>query len=207
MEDKIALLTQQLYKDGVQKAQDEADTIISNAKSEAIKIINQANKDADEIIKKTIQQTEELKKNTEAEIKNSGNQAIILVKQAIADSLTLSIADQVIQETLSHQDIQIKLINYAIDYMLKSKMDEKIQITLPTEIDDAFFQLIEKSIHEHFHSSVNIQLSSKIDSGFRIGPVSKNYLISFTDDDFIRFFKQLLRPKTAKILFSDDHKG
>jgi V/A-type H+/Na+-transporting ATPase subunit E len=207
MEDKIALLTQQLYKDGVQKAQDEADTIISNAKSEAIKIINQANKDADEIIKKTIQQTEELKKNTEAEIKNSGNQAIILVKQAIADSLTLSIADQVIQETLSHQDIQIKLINYAIDYMLKSKMDEKIQITLPAEIDDAFFQLMEKSIHELFRPNVNIQLSSKIDSGFRIGPVSKNYLISFTDDDFIRFFKQLLRPKTAKILFSDDHKG
>jgi V/A-type H+/Na+-transporting ATPase subunit E len=207
MEDKIALLTQQLYKDGVQKAQDEADTIISNAKSEAIKIINQANKDADEIIKKTIQQTEELKKNTEAEIKTSGNQAIILVKQAIADSLTLSIADQVIQETLSHQDIQIKLINYAIDYMLKSKMDDKIQITLPVEIDDAFSQLIEKSIHEQFRPNVNIQLSSKIDSGFRIGPVSKNYLISFTDDDFIRFFKQLLRPKTAKILFSNGHNG
>lgn len=207
MEDKITQLTQQLYQDGILKAQEEAITIIANAESKAINVLSQAKKDADEILKRTIQQTEELKKNTEAEIKTSGNQAIILVKQAIADSLTLSIADQVIRESLSHQDVQIKLINYAIDCMLGSKKDEKLLITLPAEIDDAFIQLIKISIHQQFLPSVNIQLSSKIDSGFRIGPVSKNYLISFTDDDFIRFFKQLLRPKTAKILFSDDHNG
>lgn len=207
MEDKIALLTQQLYSDGIQKSQNEASIIISSAKSEAQDIIAQAVKDANEILKKVTQQTEELKKNTEAEIKMAGKQAIILVKQVIADSLTISIADQIIKETLSQPDKRLKLINYAIDFMLKSEKQEIIQITLPAEIDEDLRNLIEQSIHQHFHSSVNIQLSNKMDSGFRIGPVSKNYLISFTDDDFIRFFKQLLRPKTAKILFSDDHNG
>ena len=50
MENKIQELTEKIYREGVEKGNDEANRLISNAREEAAKIIEDARKEADAII-------------------------------------------------------------------------------------------------------------------------------------------------------------
>lgn len=199
MEEKIALLTQQLYHDGIIKAKEEAVIIKTNAENEANTILEKAKLDAAMIVEKAKSAANELRKNTEEEIKAAGTQALALVKQSIADALTIDVAKDLVTS-----DVKIsspELIQYAVDKMINLSGSDQINLFLPENLDNDLKSHIESVLHKHFNGQISVNVSQKIDSGFRIGPASKNYIISFAEEDFIRFFSHLVRPKTAEILF------
>jgi V/A-type H+-transporting ATPase subunit E len=203
MDDKIALLTQQLYDDGIKKAQIEGEKLLAIAQADAKQIVAQALKDAEDIIRQAKSTAEDMQKNTAAEIKTSSNQALLLVKQTITDMLTLRLANQIVDETFKHNEVKLKILLYAAESMINSHKGHTINIDLPIDISKDVYDWLESSIHKQLHDKVKFQLSHKIDSGFRISPQNKNYAISFTDDDFQKFFMQLIRPVTSEILFGN----
>jgi len=203
MDDKIALLTQQLYDDGIKKAQIEGEKLLAIVQADAKQIVAQALKDAEDIIRQAKSTAEDMQKNTAAEIKTSSNQALLLVKQTIADMLILRLANQIVEETFKHNEVKLKILLYAAESMIHSHKGHTINIDLPIDISKDVYNWLETSIHEQLHDKVKFQLSHKIDSGFRISPQNKNYTISFTDDDFQKFFMQLIRPVTSEILFGN----
>lgn len=199
MEEKIALLTQQLYHDGIIKAKEEAVIIKANAENEANTLLEKAKLDAVTIVEKAKSVAEELRKNTEEEIKAAGTQALALVKQSIADTLTMDVAKDLVSSDVKLSSPE--LIQYAVDKMINLSGSDQINLILPESLENDLKSHIESVMHKHFKGQISVNVSQKIDSGFRIGPASKNYIISFTEEDFIRFFSHLVRPKTAEILF------
>ena len=199
MEEKIALLTQQLYNDGVMKAKEEAVMIKANADDEAKHLLEKAKQEASVILEKAKSSAEELRKNTEEEIRAAGTQALALVKQSIADALTVSVSKDLVTDEIKLSSPQ--MIQYAVEKMINSSGGDQINLTLPEGLDAELKEQIETTLFKKFNNQFSVNVSQKIDSGFRIGPASKNYIISFTEDDFIRFFSQLIRPKTVEILF------
>ena len=203
MEDKITLLTQQLYNEGILKAKNEAQVILDESNTQAKDIIINAQKEADAIVKKAKMEAEELKRNTEVELKTTGSQALKMVRQSIADVITLNVAQQIVDKKLSNKDLAFKLLLHAVENMALQKDTRGIEAFLSGNEKDEFIKYIIDHIHKQFGDKVKINISHKIDSGFRISPASTNYQISFTDDDFIRFFSNLVRPQTASILFGN----
>ena len=65
MENKIQELTDKIYREGVEKGNEEAQRLIANAQEEAKKIIEDAHKEADSIVAASRKSAEELAENNQ----------------------------------------------------------------------------------------------------------------------------------------------
>ena len=69
MENKIQELTDKIYREGVEKGNEEAQRLIANAQDEAKKIIEDARKEAESIVAASRKSADELADNTKSELK------------------------------------------------------------------------------------------------------------------------------------------
>lgn len=88
MEQKIQELTEKIYQEGVERGEQKASQIISEAEAKASGIISEAKAQAEKILADARSQAEELKRNTESELKLSGSQVLSAIKQQILDLVT-----------------------------------------------------------------------------------------------------------------------
>lgn len=203
MEDKIKDLTDKIYHEGVVKARDEAEKIMYEARHKADDLLADAQKQAEMIISKATSDAEEVSSNIREEIRHASNQAINIIKQKIGELITLSITDRPLKELVNDQQFILDTVKLMMDQRGASGDRESIKLILPDSLDKDATDVITKKIHELFGNKIIIELSHKLNSGFRISPEGSNYLISFTEKDFSSFFSQFLRPKTIGILFGD----
>ncbi|MBK7634381.1 MAG: hypothetical protein IPJ13_08890 [Saprospiraceae bacterium] len=188
MEDKIKNLTDKIYNEGVVKARDEAEKIMHEARHKADGLLADAQKQAEMIISKATSDAEEVSSNIREEIRHASNQAINIIKQKVGELITLSITDRPLKELVNDQQFILDTVKLMMDQWGASGNRESITLVLPESLDKDAADVITKKIHEQFGNKINIALSHKMNSGFRISPEGSNYLISFTEKDFSSFF-------------------
>ena len=88
MENKIQELTDKIYREGVEKGNEEAQRLIANAQEEAKKIIEDARKEAESIVNSSRKSADELAENTKSELKLFAGQAVNALKSEIATMVT-----------------------------------------------------------------------------------------------------------------------
>jgi V/A-type H+-transporting ATPase subunit E len=204
MDERILELTEKIYQEGILKAGEEASVIIHEAKTKAEDILAEAEKKAEEIISKAGIEAAEIKKNTHEEIKQASHQAINSVKQKIAELITLKITEQPLKNLLDDKTYISGIISQMVSHWEKSNNMDGFNLEFPVSMLKDTENMVLKTIQDQFGQKMNIGFSQKIQSGFRISPIGSNYIISFTEQDFSKFFSQFLRPKTIQILYNDD---
>ena len=88
MENKIQELTDKIYREGVEKGNEEAQRLIANAREEAKKIIEDARKEAESIVNSSRKSADELAENTKSELKLFAGGAVNALKSEIATMVT-----------------------------------------------------------------------------------------------------------------------
>ena len=88
MENKIQELTDKIYREGVEKGNEEAQKLIVKAQEEAQKIVENAQKEADSIVAAARKSADELAENTKSELKLFAGQAVNALKSEIATLVT-----------------------------------------------------------------------------------------------------------------------
>jgi V/A-type H+-transporting ATPase subunit E len=203
MHSKLQELTDKIYQEGVEKGNAEAQQLIDKAKSEASQIIDQAKKEAESIIEAAKKKAGETKKNTESELKLSGKQAINALKQQITDLITGEIS-QVAVENAFGKDFTKHIIEITLANWAKSGQSMDLKVLLPAKDEKDLTGYFNKEAKEYLDKGLKFQYDPAIKAGFQIGPRDGSYKVSFTDEDFINFFKQHLRPKLVEILFGTE---
>jgi V/A-type H+-transporting ATPase subunit E len=205
MENKLQELTEKIFKEGISKGNTEAEKIISNSKKEAEEIINNAKKEADRIINEAKKKSDEIKTNAVAEIKLTSKQAINALKQQITDLINNKIVSEAVSKVFNDKDFIKKLIETSINNW-KSTSDEVIDISilLPAKEEKNLNQYFNNSVTGLLKKGIAIKFDNDIKSGFQIGPKDGSFKISFTEEDFINFFKHYMRPRLIKLLFSEE---
>ena len=92
MENKLDILTQKLYTEGVDKARAEAGEILAQARKEAESMLAEAENKAKEIEEKARAEAENLKKKAESEMSLSARQALTALKQDIIGLISGEVA-------------------------------------------------------------------------------------------------------------------
>ena len=126
MADKIQELTNKIYQEGVEKANDKAKTIISDAQKEADRILTEAKKEAAEVIEKAKRENSELEKSTKAEVKMYANQALNALKSEITNLITDQLVKIPIKDFVKDQEFLSKFI---VELASKWSIDEPIIIS------------------------------------------------------------------------------
>lgn len=206
MEDKIQALTDKIYHEGVAKAKAEAEAIVEAARQQSHKTTAEAEKAAKAIVEAARKEADELRHNVAAEIRLSAGQAVSSVKQKIASLITLHtihdpLADRLADSEFIGDMIMLVLQNWPHEGDTQAPM----RLLLAEDQRERLEAFIQDKIHRELQADLQIDFSHRFRSGFRVGPLNGNYLISFTEEDFANFFQRFLRPKTAEILYGHAH--
>lgn len=199
MDNRLQELTEKIYQEGVEKGKDEAASIISAAKEEAAKLVADAKKEADKIVAKANADAEELNKNTVSELKITAKQMVEAVKQEITDLVNNEIAASSVKPAVADpafiQDmVKSALANWSKDDLVKVMVSDKDEAKIE--------KFVTSSLKGMFEKGIAVEKVNNIHAGFQVGPLDGSYKVSFTDDDFLAFFKEYIRPRLAKMLFA-----
>jgi V/A-type H+-transporting ATPase subunit E len=205
MQNKLQELTEKIFKEGISKGNAEAEKIINDSKKQAEDIILKAKKEADKVINDAKKKSDEIKSSSEAEFRLSSKQAINALKQQITDLINGEIVSTSVKKVFEDKDFIKKLIETSIkNWQPASNEDADLTILLPEKQEKEIQQYFTKSVKDLLKKGIEIRFDADVKSGFQIGPKNGSYKISFTEEDFINFFKQYLRPRLIKLLFSEE---
>lgn len=195
-------LTEKIYSEGVEKANQEAEEIKKNAKKEADEMIKNAKKESARIIEKAEQESAEMKKNVESEIELSSKQVISAIKQKIASLITAKAVEEPVEKAFSDEEFIKKIIETLVNNWEPGK-DASIDLSviLPEKQEKEMKEYFEKKQKKLLNAGLELKFDDTIDAGLKIGPKDGSYQISFTDKDFENLFKAYLRPRTIELLY------
>lgn len=201
MQNKLQELTEKIYQEGVEKGNAEAQQIIEKAKSDAAEIIAKSKKEAESILEEARKKAADIKSNAESELRLTGKQAVIALKQKITDTINGDIIKSSIKNSFD-KDFTQKIIEITLSNWAKSGQSMDLTLLLPENDEKNFTDFFKKEAKQYLDKGITLKYDSSLKSGFQIGPKDGSYKVSFTDEDFINFFKHFLRPKLAEMLFS-----
>ena len=190
MDTKIQELTDKIYKEGVEKGNEEAGRIIADANAQKQAILTEAEAEAKRIVAQAEKQAAELKKNTEAELKLFATQSVEALKSEVVNLITGKITSSNVKAIVSDTAFMQKVIlEMAKEWVVKEA------ITIRTA---KYFEANAKSLLDR---GVKIEKVSGHDASFTIVPADGSYKVSFGEDEFVAFFKEFLRPGLVEMLF------
>jgi len=203
MESKLQELTDKIFAEGVDKANQEAGKILEETRKEAEEMKKKADKEAADIIAKAKKEADELKKNTESEINLSARQAINSIKQQLTELITTKSAGEEIKKAFGDNEFIKRIIETAIkNWNREDAGSLDVAVLLPEKEEKELNDYFTKKQKSLLDAGLVLKFDESLESGFKIGPKDGSYQISFTEEDFENFFKNYLRPRTTELLYS-----
>ena len=196
MENKIQELTDKIYREGVEKGNEEAQRLISAAQQKAQKLIDDAQKEADAILSGARKSANELQENTKSELKLFAGQAINALKTEVSNLLTNQTVSQAVKDFTSDKDYFNKFI---VALASKWSVNEPIVISVAdAESLKKYFAANAKSLLDQ-----NVQIEKVNGSKvlFSVSPADGSYKVNFGEEEFENYFKEFLRPQLVEMLF------
>ena len=204
MNDNLQALTQKIYSEGVEKANETGDGIIADAKDKSKDIIAKAEKRAEEIIALAEKKAADSQVQHEAEMRLASRQALGLLKQKITDLIIWEVTASPIENAFTDQEFIQGLISKLIDYWkAKYGQEEQLNILLPEEDYKELQATLRSKAQQLMKDGVKIEFSGVMKNGFQISPEDGRFKVSFTSEDFENYFKTFARPRTYKLLFGE----
>ena len=111
MENKIQELTDKIYREGVEKGNEEAQRLVSEAQVQAEKLIEDAKKQAESILAEAKKTADELNENTKSELKLFAGQAVNALKTEVANLLTNQTVEETVKGFTADKEFLYKLLN------------------------------------------------------------------------------------------------
>jgi V/A-type H+/Na+-transporting ATPase subunit E len=191
MAEELKHLIEQIQKEGVEKANQEAETIISQAKEKAAKMIKEADEKAQKILEKAKSEADAFAERSVKTLEQAARDLLITVGKGCEKVVTSVLETEV--DAAFKGDLLEKLISNLID----QNKGADIQISL----SDADKQALAVSCSAKLQSagsSVELKSDSEVLSGFKIGFKNKSVYLDFTGEAVAEALASFLRPELAR---------
>lgn len=203
MSSKIDKLTQKIYNEGIDKANEQAKKIIAEAEAKAEKIIADAKSRAEEIKTASQNESKSLKNEVIAELQVASDQVIETLKQNISELIVADTLDKTLEKSLNDKDFLKSVILSLVSNWNQNSAMIDLTLILGKDKEKEFSSSFVNSVLKELNNKVEIKFEKGFKDGFIIEPKDGNFKISFTKEDFINFFKLHLKPKVRELLFKD----
>ena len=196
MENKIQELTDKIYREGVEKGNEEAQRLVSAAQQEAQKLIDDAKKEAETILASARKSAEELQENTKSELKLFAGQALNALKTEVTNLLTNQTVSDAVKGFTSDKDFFNKFI-----VSLASKWSVNEPIVISVQDADALKKYFAANAKSLLDKNVQIEKVNGSKVLFSVSPADGSYKVNFGEEEFENYFKEFLRPQLVEMLF------
>ena len=196
MENKIQELTDKIYREGIEKGNEEAQKLIAKAQEDALKIVEDARKEAESIVAAAQKKADELSKNTQSELKMFAGQAINALKSEVATLVTDKLVGEDVKAFAANKDF---LNAFIVE--LASKWSANEPIVISTADAEGLKKYFAAKAKDLLDKGVKIEQVNGIKTLFTLQPADGSYKVNFGEEEFENYFKAFLRPQLVDMLF------
>lgn len=196
MENKIQELTDKIYREGVEKGNEEAGRIVSDARREATGIVDAARKEAESIVAAARKAAAETRENTQSEIKLFAGQAVNALKSEIATLLTNEVVGKAVKGFVADKDYLNKFI-----VSLASRWSEGGSVVISAADAEGLKKYFAAEAKALLDKGVKIEQVNGKKALFTVSPADGSYKVTFGEAEFENYFKDFLRPQLVEMLF------
>ncbi len=193
MAEEIKHLIDQIQKEGVEKAQSEADSIISLAKEKAAKVVAEAEAKANGILKKAQEESVAFAERSVKTLEQAARDLLITVGQG---------CEKVASSTLG-LEIQTALTGDFLQTLIKNVIEQSngagLQISV-SESDKASLTAFCAEQSRKSGREIELVSDSEVLSGFKIAYKDQSVYLDYTGAAVAEALGAFLRPELAKIV-------
>ena len=195
MEKNIQELTDKMFRDGVEKGQQEAQRIVEEARRQAESIVTEARREAETSKLAAKKANEELAAHTQAELKLFAGQAVNALKSEVATLISDTVVKESVKSAINDKDVMGKFI-----VAMAEQFGEK-GATISTADAASLKAYFAKHAKALLDNGVTINEVNGQKTLFTIAPADGSYKMNFGEEEFENFFKSFLRPQLVEMLF------
>lgn len=200
-DNKLDLLTKKIYEEGIEKAQQDAKSILEKAQQDAQNIIDEANAKANAIVEKANNDAANLKQKTDAELGMSVKQAVASLKQQLTNLISDKIAVDMTKSAFKDEDFVRELMSKIIEkWNPDGNLD--LNVIMNQKEKEEFEKYLLAKHKDLLNNNLTLVNSSSQKEGFVIQPKDGSYKITFSEKVFEEFFNAYLKDYSKKLLFS-----
>ena len=195
MDNKVQEITDKIYREGVEKGQEEAQKIVEAAEAKIAEMLKKAQHEAEKIVADAKKSAEELTRNTQSELQMYAGRAVEALKSEITNLVTGSVVETAVSGTVNNEWLQKLMLSLATDWVTKEN------VVIQTADAASLNQYFVKHAKDLLDKGVQIEQVNGKTAAFAIMPADKGYRIQFGEAEFIAYFKEFLRPQLVEMLF------
>ena len=188
MDTKIQELTDKIYKEGVEKGNEEAGRIIAEANAQKESIVKAAEETAARIVAEAEKQA--------AELKLFASQSVEALKSEVTNLITGDIVSANVKAAVTDPAYMQKVILE----LVKSWPAQEFLTIQASEASElkTYFEANAKAL---LNKGYKIEQVNGKKASFSIVPADGSYKVTFGEEEFVEFFKEFLRPQLIEMLF------
>ncbi|MGL5015718.1 MAG: hypothetical protein ACRC6V_15775 [Bacteroidales bacterium] len=198
MDTKIQSLTDKIYKEGVEKGNNEAQRIVNDAMRKEQEILSAAKAEAERIVAEAHKAAAELTKNTQAELKLFAGQAVGALKNEVVNLINNTVVRSSVAEVMSNNTFMYELM-----LTMAKEWAKQESVVISTSKAEELTSYFESKASDLLKAGVKIEKVNGKSSSFVVAPADGSYKITFGEEEFVSYFKEFLRPQLVKMLFKN----
>ncbi|MCF7816294.1 MAG: hypothetical protein K9M54_00290 [Kiritimatiellales bacterium] len=191
MAEELKHLIEQIQKEGVEKAEEQANTIISQAKDKAAKIIKEAEQKAHDALLKAKNESEAFAERSVKTLEQAARDLLITVGQG-CEKVVMAVLGKEVDGALSAELLQKMILN-----VTAQDKGGVIELSV-SDADKAALAAFCAAQAKKDGKEIALNSDSEILSGFKVGFKDKNVYLDFTGDAVANALGSFLRPELAK---------
>lgn len=198
---KIEELTRKIHREGLEKAQKEAEIILAEARKEAAHIREEAKSEAEKIRTGAKKEAEDLHRRMQAELRTSMQRTLALMKKEIAEIIQAEVIKKPLAESMNSKELMSRLLETTIRNWNACSDDHDLKVLVAQDHLESAEAHLKKSMREVMNNGLVLTSDPSIKSGFEIQPSNGHYKISMTDEAFESLIMEHFSPRTVEFLF------
>jgi len=191
MAEELKHLIEQIQREGVEKANEQAETIISQAKDKAAKIVSDAEHKARDILKRTKDESEAFAERSIKTLEQAARDLLITVGQG-CEKVIAGTLGQAVESTLSGDFLQ-QMILGVVDQGKGSGLHLNIN-----ENDKAALTAFCAEQARNSGTEIELVSDAEVLSGFKVAFKDGNVYLDYTGEAIAQALGAFLRPELAK---------
>ena len=199
MAEDVQSLLDKIHQDGIAKAQQEKETIISEAKKEAARIIAEAGTQAEELRKKAQAEAAAGQEKANAAIRQAARDAVIALKAdllAKMKAVTLSC----IGEAMSPDVMKQIILTMAQTYAKDANAGESLEVLIPKKQQEQAEAFLKAELLKNLKANPVIELTTEFNSGLQISFRDNDVYFDFSDDALAEVLCRFVGPKLTAVI-------
>ncbi len=205
MEIQLQELIDQIKKDGVEAAENEAEEMLKAAKAEADKIVADAKAEAEKILLNAKAENEKMVKSSENAIRQAGRNLLISFRESIAKELMAITGENV--TAVYSSDAVAELIIKVVEASAVQPDAENIAVILNSEDLSLLEEALLSELKLKMLNGVTLKAGNNFDGGFRIAVNDGKAYYDYSAESVVEMLSDYLSPRVTALLKEAESDG